>query len=67
MRIGPGAQNTLTARVADRLYLGTQTRLRLTVGEAAIEAVLSPDLVEGIAPGDAITVNLPPASLWVMP
>ena len=67
VRIGPGAQNTLTARVADRLYLGTQTRLRLTVGAAVIEAVLSPDLVEGIAPGDAITINLPPASLWVMP
>ncbi len=67
VRMGPGAANSLTARVADRLYLGTQTRLRLMVGAAAIEAVLSPDLVEGISPGDALTINLPPASLWVMP
>ena len=67
VRIGQGAENTLTATVQDRLYLGTQTRLRLTVGGAAIEAVLSPDLVDGIAPGDCITIHLPPASLWVMP
>ena len=67
VRIGQGPQNTLTATVQDRLYLGTQTRLRLTVGQAAIEAVLSPDLVEGIAAGDTITLNLHPASLWVMP
>ena len=67
VRIGPGAANTLTAAVQDRLYLGTQTRLRLTVGDAAIEAVLAPDMVEMIAPGDTITIHLPPASLWVMP
>ncbi|MGQ0564208.1 MAG: ABC transporter ATP-binding protein [Gemmobacter sp.] len=67
LRLGTGAQNTLTCTVQDRLYLGTQTRLRLTLGETALEAVLSPDLVDGIAPGDSITVNLPPPSLWVMP
>ena len=67
VRIGPGAANTMTATVQNRLYLGTQTRLRLTVDGAAIEAVLAPDLAFGIAPGDPITIHLPPASLWVMP
>jgi len=66
VRIGPAEVNTLRAQVAERIYLGTQTRLKLTVGAATVEAVLSPDLVEGIGPGDALTINLPPGSLWVM-
>ncbi len=66
VRIGAAPDNSLTACVADRLYLGTQTRLRLTVGTVAIEAVLSPDLAFGISVGDTIAINLPPASLWVM-
>jgi ABC-type Fe3+/spermidine/putrescine transport system ATPase subunit len=66
VRIGPAPVNALEAVVADRIYLGTQTRLLLTVGEAAIEAVLSPDLVDGVNAGDRITINLPPGSLWVM-
>ena len=66
VRIGASGVNTVQAVVTDRVYLGTQTQLRLTVGMATIEAVLPPDLVEGISPGDAIAINLPPASLWVM-
>jgi len=65
LRIGTG-ENALTAQLLDRIYLGTQTRLKLQVGEVALDAVLSPDLVEGIAPGQAITIHLPPQSLWVM-
>lgn len=66
VRIGPAAVNALSARVAERHYLGTQTRLRLCVGAAEVEALLSPDLVEGIGPGDGLEINLPPACLWVM-
>jgi ABC-type Fe3+/spermidine/putrescine transport system ATPase subunit len=66
VRIGAAAVNTLTATVTDKLYMGTQTRLRLMVGEALVEAVLAPDLVEGISAGDTISINLPPGSLWVM-
>jgi ABC-type Fe3+/spermidine/putrescine transport system ATPase subunit len=66
VRIGAAGVNTLQTIVAQRLYLGTQTRLRLTIGTAGIEAVLPPDLVAGVAPGDTLTINLPPASLWVM-
>jgi ABC-type Fe3+/spermidine/putrescine transport system ATPase subunit len=66
VRIGPATVNALQAVVAERIYLGTQTRLRLTIGTAAIEAVLSPDLVDGVNTGDTIAINLPPGSLWVM-
>ena len=67
VRIGIAPVNAIAALVAERLYLGTQTRLRLAVGDSIIEAVLSPDLAYGIATGDRITINLPPQSLWVMP
>ena len=66
VRIGPGPVNTLEVQVTDRLFLGTQTRLTLAHGAARFEAVLSPDLACGIGPGDALTIHLPPASLWVM-
>jgi ABC-type Fe3+/spermidine/putrescine transport system ATPase subunit len=67
VRPGSAPVNAIGALVTDRLYLGTLTRLTLAVGDQQIEAALSPDLAESIAPGDPITVNLPPASLWVMP
>jgi ABC-type Fe3+/spermidine/putrescine transport system ATPase subunit len=66
VRVGAGPENILTARVVDRLYLGTQTRLRLAVGDVAIEAVLSPDQVEGLAVGSEVTITLPRQSLWVL-
>ena len=67
VRLGPAPVNAREAVVTDRLYRGTLTRLTLAIGGAAVEATLAPDLAEAIAPGDRITVNLPPASLWVMP
>ena len=66
VKIGPAGENSLTARLTDRLYLGTQTRLRLTVSDVGIEAVLSPDLVEGLQPGDTVQVTLPRQTLWVL-
>jgi ABC-type Fe3+/spermidine/putrescine transport system ATPase subunit len=66
VRIGAALENTLTTRVLDRIYLGTQTRLRLASGDTVIEAVLSPDLVEGLQPGDDLQINLPRQSLWVL-
>ena len=66
VRIGAGSSNTLTAQVTDRIYLGTQTRLKLRLGEIDLEAVLGPDLAEGIMVGQTIQINLPPQSLWVM-
>jgi ABC-type Fe3+/spermidine/putrescine transport system ATPase subunit len=67
VRIGGEGENTVTARLAERIYLGTQTRLRMMAGEVAVEAVLSPDLVEGLAVGDTLALTLPPQTLWVLP
>ena len=66
VKIGAGPENTVTARLLDRLYLGTQTRLRLMAGDVAIEAVLSPDLVEGLEVGAEVQVTLPQPTLWVL-
>jgi len=53
--------------VLDRTFLGTQTRLRLMAGGAEIEALLSPDLVEGLEVGSQVPVTLPRQALWVLP
>ena len=66
VRIGGVGENTVTARLVDRIYLGTQTRLRMTVGDVRVEAVLSPDLVEGLAVGDDVLLTLPRQTLWVL-
>ncbi len=66
IRIGPAPENTLRVRVSDRIFLGTQTRLKLSQGDVTLDAVLSPDMVEGIGPGDEIDINLPRQSLWVL-
>jgi ABC-type Fe3+/spermidine/putrescine transport system ATPase subunit len=66
VRIGVG-ENAVSARLVERIYLGTQTRLRMLAGEVPIEAVLSPDLVEGLSVGDELTLSLPPQTLWVLP
>ena len=66
VRIGAAGENTITARLLDRIYLGTQTRLRMAVGDILIEAVLSPDLVEGLAVGADVPLTLPRQTLWVL-
>lgn len=66
VRIGASGENSLTARLTDRLYLGTQTRLRLAVGDLALEALLSPDLAEGLEVGADVPITLPRPSLWVL-
>jgi ABC-type Fe3+/spermidine/putrescine transport system ATPase subunit len=66
VKIGASVDNCITARVVDRIYLGTQTRLQLAVGDVAIEAILSPDLVEGLDVGAEVPITLPRQTLWVL-
>lgn len=66
VKVGEASQNSLRVRVSDRIYLGTQTRLKLAAGDDVLDAIVLPDEVEGINVGDEITVNLPPQSLWVL-
>ena len=65
IRLGSGP-NARAARVIDRIYLGTQTRLKLRVGEVRLEAVVSPDAAEGVEVGQEVAIHLPPQALWVM-
>ncbi len=60
-------ENSLKAVVSERLFLGTQTRLRLLVGEEKIDAIANPNEVENLSVGDAVNITLPPSSLWVLP
>jgi ABC-type Fe3+/spermidine/putrescine transport system ATPase subunit len=67
IRIGAAAENAITMRVSDRVYLGAQTRLTLALGAVTLDAVLPPDAVECISQGDSIDIHLPRQSLWVLP
>lgn len=66
VKVGEAKTNNIRVKVSDRIYLGTQTRLKLAAGEDILDAIVLPDQVEGISVGDEITVNLPPQSLWVL-
>ena len=66
IRLGPG-ENALQALVMDKVFRGTQTRLHLQIGTVALQADVVPDRAADIAPGDTITVNLPPGLLWIVP
>lgn len=59
-------ENTLNAAINDVIYLGTQTRLKLSVGETLIDAVVNPNEIEGHGAGDTLTIHLPRSALWVI-
>lgn len=63
---GHGDHNNLTANLEDVIYLGTQTRLKLRVGDTAVEAVVNPNEVEDLSPGNQVPIHLPTATLWVI-
>lgn len=66
IRLGAGAENTLTARIVQIAYLGSQMRLRLAVGGVPLEASLPPDLVAGMQVGGDINITLPRSAIWVL-
>ena len=68
MRAGAAAtgENRLSARVRSKIYLGTQTRLRLEVGGGIIEVLANPNDAEDVAEGATVAVSLPPATLWML-
>jgi ABC-type Fe3+/spermidine/putrescine transport system ATPase subunit len=61
------APNTLDATLVEKIYLGTQTRLKLALGKESIEAVVNPTEVEQLAPGSPVRVTIPVDALWVLP
>ena len=66
IQIGTGPENTISVQVTERIYLGTQTRLRLQAGPVSIDALVSPDLAEGLAEATSIAITLPRSALWVL-
>ncbi len=66
LHLGPGP-NPRTAQVKAVTFLGTQNRIDLTVDGLLLQALTTPDLAAGMAPGTSLTVSLPPEALWLLP
>ncbi|MCY6379814.1 ABC transporter ATP-binding protein [Hoeflea prorocentri] len=68
VRIGTelGSENVFHGTLEDKLYMGTQTRLKMRIGDERIDIISNPNEAEGMEPGQDIAVSLPPASLWVL-
>lgn len=58
--------NTITATVAEKFYLGTHTRLQLTIGDEKIYMVSNPNDVETLNTGDTVSIALAPGALWML-
>ena len=70
LRLGPGEnsrENSRPARVTALTFLGTQTRVDLSVNGTALSALTTPFAAQGLSPGDEITLSLPPDALWLLP
>ena len=65
--IGAGPENTLTATLQSRIYMGTQTQLHLRVGAVMLEALVPPDRAAGLDVGATLQVHIPPAAIWLLP
>ena len=61
-----GGENTLKASIIEKFFMGTQTRLDLTVNGVLINVIANPNEVEGMVAGQEISINLPPQTLWVL-
>ena len=68
VRIGTelGSENVFRGTLEDKLYMGTQTRLKMRIGDERIDIISNPNEAEGMEPGQEVPLSLPPASLWVL-
>lgn len=66
IRLGPGP-NQRGAEVRAAIFLGTQTRIDLTVQGVALQALVAPEAGRALAPGTEVPISMPPAALWVLP
>ena len=70
LQIGPDApqaENTVTGKVRSRIYVGTYTRYKITIGDTEVEAIRNADLPGEINEGDEIPVHFPPERIWLVP
>jgi ABC-type Fe3+/spermidine/putrescine transport system ATPase subunit len=61
---GPNARH---ARVETVTFLGTQTRVELSVSGTSLQALTTPDQAALLLPGTDIDISLPPDALWLVP
>ena len=61
----PKNLNTIKAKIMDKIFLGTQTRLKLSINDEVIQVIANPNEVEETDTGIEIDINVPPSSLWV--
>jgi putative spermidine/putrescine transport system ATP-binding protein len=66
LRFAPGP-NLRTARIEAVTFLGTQTRIDLSVAGTGLQALVSPDTARALTRGTDITISVPPEALWVLP
>ena len=66
LRLGPGP-NPLTARVEANAFLGTQSRIELSVSGLRLQALVAPDDARAIDVGAQLPISLPPDALWLLP
>jgi ABC-type Fe3+/spermidine/putrescine transport system ATPase subunit len=52
--------------VLERKFLGTETQLKVQVGQEVIELSAAPGRVAGVKVGDSMMVDFPPQSVWVL-
>ena len=68
IRLNGSAENNLVkGRIRERIYVGTYTRYRISLGDHEIEAIRSADLPGAIGVGDEVDVHFPADRIWVVP
>ena len=63
---GPKSVNTIKAKIIEKIFLGTQTRLKLSIKDEVIQAIANPNEVDEKETSIEIDINIPPSSLWVI-
>ena len=63
---GPKSVNTIKAKIIEKIFLGTQTRLKLSIKDEVIQAIANPNEVDEKETGIEIDINIPPSCLWVV-
>ena len=63
---GPKSVNTIKAKIIEKIFLGTQTRLKLSIKDEVIQAIANPNEVDEKKAGIEIDINIPPSCLWVI-
>ena len=66
LRFGTGP-NARTARIEAVTFLGTQTRVDLSVAGFPLAALTTPDQARDLIAGKEMTVSLPGEALWLLP